>query len=52
MLHIKTIPSINGNGKQMKECDNTFDCNVRVFWKNKSVPFVPLWQKRKKKRNA
>ena len=23
MLHIKTIPSIYGNGKQMKECDNT-----------------------------
>ena len=23
MLHIKIIPSIYGNGKQMKECDNT-----------------------------
>ena len=23
MLHMKTIPSIYGNGKQMKECDNT-----------------------------
>ena len=23
MLHIKTIPSIYGNGKQMKECENT-----------------------------
>ena len=23
MLHIKRIPSIYGNGKQMKECDNT-----------------------------
>ena len=23
MLHINTIPSIYGNGKQMKECNNT-----------------------------
>ena len=23
MLHIKTISSTYGNGKQMKECDNT-----------------------------
>ena len=29
----------NGNGKQMT---TPLDCNVRVFRKNKSIPFVPL----------
>ena len=32
MLHIKTIPSIYGNGKQMKECDNTFKKLISPEW--------------------
>ena len=43
MLHIKTIPSIYGNGKQMKECDkHLLIVTFRSFEKNKSIPFVPI----------
>ena len=44
MLHIKTIPSMYGNGKQIKECDNTSGLQRSGLWKNKSIPFVPLCQ--------
>ena len=42
MLHIRIIPSIYGNGKQMKECDNTTLLLRSGLLKNKNLPFDPL----------